>query len=236
MPVNSATPHGRSRVSRSSVLPRNPTLHFERKAWQAGYEVVAGADEVGRGAWAGPMVAGAVVLPQDAGVRRRLTRLLNQSNLVVRDSKQVSPDDRQRIVDILQALSIPTAVSELSPAEVDELGVGAANRTLLYRAITSLERVDYALLDAFSVSDIRCDWQAVKHGDQRCLSIALASIVAKVHRDEIMIYMDESYPGYGFRQHKGYGTRAHADALRTLGACDQHRKSFRPVAEGLVRA
>lgn len=232
--MDSATPNGHGRVSRSSV-PKNPSLRLERAAWRAGYEVVAGADEVGRGAWAGPLVAAAVVLPRDTGIRRRLTRLLNQANLQPRDSKLVPPEDRYQIVDILRVLNIPMAVSEMSPADIDEHGVGVANRTALGRAILALPCVDYALLDAFRVEDLRCDGQAILGGDRRCLSIALASIVAKVHRDEIMTGLDASYPGYGFGQHKGYGTRMHADALGALGVCDQHRRSFRPVAERLVR-
>jgi ribonuclease HII len=174
------------------------------------------------------------VLPKDAGVRRKLTRLLNQSHLRPRDSKLVPPADRYQIVDILRVLHIPMAVSELSPTDIDELGVGVANRTALCRAVLALPGVDYALLDAFRVEDLRCDGQAIIGGDRRCLSIALASIVAKVHRDQIMIGLDASYPGYGFGQHKGYGTRMHSEALEALGVCDQHRRSFRPVADCLV--
>lgn len=232
--MDSATPNGRGRVSRSS-LPRNPSLQYERAAWRAGYEIVAGADEVGRGAWAGPLVAAAVVLPKDAGIRRKLTRLLNQSHLQPRDSKLVPPAERYQIVDILRVLHIPMAVSELSPADIDELGVAVANRTALCKAVLALPGVDYALLDAFRVDDLTCDGQAIIGGDRRCLSIALASIVAKVHRDQIMVRLDASYPGYGFGQHKGYGTRMHSEAMDTLGVCDQHRRSFRPVAECLVR-
>ncbi|CAN5348537.1 ribonuclease HII [soil metagenome] len=232
--MDSATPNGRSRVSRSS-LPKNPSLRHERAAWLAGYEIVAGVDEVGRGAWAGPLVAAAVVLPRDAGVRRKLTRLLNQSSLRPRDSKLVSPDDRVQIVDILRVLNIPMAKCEMSPADIDVLGVGVANRAALSGAVLALPDVDFALLDAFRVEDLTCDGQAIIGGDRRCLSIALASIVAKVHRDQIMVGLDASYPGYGFGQHKGYGTRMHSEALEALGVCEHHRRSFRPVAECLVR-
>jgi len=230
-----ATSNGRGRASRSS-LPINPSLRYERAAWQAGFEAVAGVDEVGRGAWAGPLVAAAVVLPKDAGIRRRLTRTLRQANLEPRDSKLVPPEARSQIVDILRAMDIAMAVCELASDTVDELGLGIANRTAICQAIGNLPHVDYALIDAFRVTDhLDCDGQAVIAGDRQCLSIALASIVAKVHRDEIMIRLDSSHPGYGFAQHKGYGTAAHADALERLGVTDQHRRSFKPVADCLVR-
>lgn len=231
--MRSATPKP-VRASRSS-FPAKPNLRFERAAWRAGYEAVAGADEVGRGSWAGPLVAAAVLLPRDAGIRRRLTRLLNQSNLKPQDSKLVSPADRANIVDILCVMQIPMSVCEISPPEIDERGVGAANRAALCGAVHGLTDVDFALLDAFHLDDLRCDGLAVVGGDRRCLSIALASIVAKVHRDEIMRRLDASYPGYGFGQHKGYGTRMHAQALDTLGVSDQHRMSFQPVAASLDR-
>lgn len=222
-------PSEKSWVSRSS-LPRNPSLRFERAAWKSGYEVVAGADEVGRGAWAGPLVAAAVALPRETGIRSKLTRSLNRANLQPRDSKLVSPQHRAQIVQVLRALAIPTGICELWPVEIDEVGMGCANRMVLARAIEALPSVDFALVDAFRVDDLACDAQAIVGGDRRCLSIALASIVAKVHRDEIMRRLDDVYPGYGFGQHKGYGTRMHAEALAALGVCDVHRMSFRPVA------
>ena len=229
-----ATSNGKRRTSRFSSA-RLPTITHERAAWKAGYDVVAGVDEAGRGAWAGPLVAAAVVLPKDPQVRARLTRTLNRAGLQPRDSKLLSPETRIEIVEILTALAIPQAVIEVAPATVDECGVGVANLTALQYAVQRLDGVDYALIDAFRVESLTCNSLSIVGGDGKCLSIALASIVAKTHRDAIMQRIDRQFPGYGFAQHKGYGTRAHAEALARLGPCSEHRLSFKPVADTLVR-
>lgn len=229
-----ATPGNQVRASRFSV-PRIPTIRFERAAWKAGFEVVAGVDEVGRGAWAGPLVAAAVVLPQDPVQRARLTRLFNHHGLQPRDSKLLSAEERIEVARAVRFIGLPTAIHEVAPDELDSLGLGVANRVALCSAVEKLPGVDFALVDAFRLDDLCCEFQSVVSGDRHCLSIALASIVAKVHRDAIMAELDHEYPGYGFAAHKGYGTRAHAEALDSLGACPAHRRSFRPVAERIVR-
>ena len=232
--MSNATSSGSSPASRLS-FPASPTLSSEKAAWKAGYEMVAGVDEAGRGAWAGPLVAAAVVVPKDPRIRSRLTRIFNREGLHPNDSKRITPAARRRIVEILAGLDIPRAVCEISPAAIDELGVGVANLTALATAVEQLDGVDYALIDAFRVREITCASQSIVGGDRRCLSIALASIVAKVHRDDIMAGLDTPYPAYGFAQHKGYGTRLHAEALARVGPCAEHRMSFKPVADALVR-
>lgn len=230
--MNHATPDGFRRASRS--LRSTPSIRFEKEAWRAGFDVVAGVDEVGRGAWAGPLVAAAVVLPRAPSVRGRLTRLLNRQGLRPTDSKLMTHDSRFRIALAIGELGLPVAIHEVAPQTVDEVGLGAANRMALCAAVETLRCADYALIDAFRLDDLCCDGKSIIRGDSRCLSIALASIVAKVHRDEIMCRLDGNYPGYGFAQHKGYGTRVHAEALERLGVTDQHRRSFKPVADRLV--
>lgn len=222
------------RASRVPTTPR-PGVTFERRAWQAGHQIVAGVDEVGRGAWAGPLVAAALVLPSEPRHRALLTRRLNNAGLTPRDSKQLSHPSRVDIVRVLHSLDVRYAVSEIHPEELDSLGVGVANKRALCDAVEKLGDVDFALIDAFQLDDLECGRESVVGGDRRCMSIALASIVAKVHRDSLMLELDRHLPGYGFAKHKGYGTAEHALALDMLGVTRYHRKSFRPIAERLAR-
>lgn len=215
---------------------RSPTLRFEKAAWASGHAVVAGVDEVGRGAWAGPLVAAALVLPQDPRIRGRLTRTLNRHGLTPRDSKQLNHQHRAAIREVLDSVGISYAVVEIPVVEIDRCGVGKANQRALADAVRALVGVEYALVDAFPVEGLDCRCHPVIGGDRLCLSIALASIVAKVHRDNILIGLDASVPGYGFATHKGYGTAAHRRAIAELGVSAHHRRSFRPVAEALERS
>jgi ribonuclease HII len=212
-----------------------PNIRHERDAWSAGFSVVAGVDEVGRGAWAGPLVAAALVLPREPASRSLLTRRLNRAGVTPRDSKLLSHDVRVRIVDVLHNLDIASAVAVVQPAEIDESGVGVANELALCRAVSALGNVEYALVDAFDVDGLDCARRPVLGGDRVCLSIALASIVAKVHRDQMMLQLDETYPEFGFGKHKGYGTQMHSEALDAHGVTAHHRRSFRPVAERVER-
>jgi ribonuclease HII len=213
-------------------------LSQERRAWQAGYELVAGVDEAGRGAWAGPLVAAALILPRDGAGRARLTRLLNARSVPqpLRDSKQLTALARERALDAIQEAGVAYAVAAVEPAAVDELGVGVANRAALATALARLTPApDFALIDAFIPLDPPCRFQAVVGGDSSCVAIALASIVAKVERDRLMAQLDRLHPGYGFAVHKGYGTAGHAAAIERLGVSPQHRRSYAPVAEALAR-
>lgn len=215
---------------------RSPGLRYEKAAWNSGHAVVAGVDEVGRGAWAGPLVAAALVLPQDPVTRARLTRTLNRQGLTPRDSKHLNHRQRLAIREVLDAVGISYAVIEIPVAEIDLHGVGEANQRALAEAVRSLAGVEYALVDAFPVEGLECRCHPVIGGDRLCLSIALASIVAKVYRDNILIELDAAVPGYGFATHKGYGTALHRQAIAELGVSEHHRRSFRPVAEALERS
>lgn len=211
-----------------------PTVAYERRAWQSGCVCVAGVDEAGRGAWAGPLVAAAASLPRDGTERARFTRALNRKGLTITDSKLLTHEQRVAVVDLALEHDVDMTVVEISPQEIDGVGLGVANRQALAWAAERLRpAADHVLVDAF-----RLDWLSVPHepiirGDRACQSIALASIVAKVHRDLIMIELDRQFPEYGFAHHKGYGTAEHRAALALHGVSPLHRCSFAPVAEML---
>jgi ribonuclease HII len=212
-----------------------PTLHFERQLWSGGHEVVAGVDEVGRGAWAGPLVAAAVALPRDGRERARLTRVLNRAGVDIRDSKQLTPSQRERARDIALEFGLNAAVAEVCVAELDDVGLAEANRAALARAAAALDpRPSFVLVDAFRLRDLACGHEAIAGGDACCTTIALASIIAKVHRDALMRRLHEDFPGYGFCDHKGYGTPRHAEAIAQHGVTAHHRRSFAPVARAIA--
>jgi ribonuclease HII len=189
--------------------------------------MVAGLDEVGRGPLAGPLVAGVAVLPQNP--KGRWLRL-------IRDSKQLTPRQRENALHHLRDAALSLEVGVCSSQEVDELGVVAATRLAMKRALDSLLLLpQFLLLDALTLPEVPIGQKAITHGDALCLSIAAASIVAKVTRDRIMQREDAVYPGYGFAKHKGYCTREHLRNLARLGPCSIHRYSFAPIktwAEG----
>jgi len=204
---------------------RGPTLTWERRLRRAGHALVAGIDEVGRGAWAGPVVAAAVILPLD---RPRLTAALRGVN----DSKQLTARQRERLFEVIYAVALAVGVGGAGAGEVDRDGVAPATRAAMQRAVAMLAVPPEALLvDAVDLrAEVPLPQRAVIHGDALCLSIAAASIVAKVSRDRWMRALEDRYPGYGFGRHKGYGTAAHSAALARLGASDLHRRSYAPIA------
>jgi ribonuclease HII len=217
-------------VASSRVAPL-PSLEFERRAWNAGCELVAGVDEAGRGAWAGPLVGAAAIVPRDGPRRARLTRALRAEDLVVNDSKRLTPRQRDAVRALLEEHAVVSAIAVVSVEEIDRVGVGVANRLALTRAAASLDpQPQHLLFDAFAPVDPWCSWEAIVHGDSRSFAIAMASIIAKVYRDEFMERLAEECPGYGFERHKGYGTAEHQASLARLGVCVHHRRSFAPVA------
>ncbi|MBI2165844.1 MAG: ribonuclease HII [Chloroflexi bacterium] len=200
-----------------------PTRREERALQRRGFLRVAGLDEVGRGPLAGPLVAAAVILPSDL----RASWLSK-----VRDSKELSEKGRERLFGPIVQAAVATGIGVVQPQEIDALGISAANRLAMLRAKDSLAVApDYLLIDAVHLEEAGIPFKAIIHGDALCLSIAAASIVAKVTRDRTMRVLDSLYPGYGFAQHKGYPTPSHMEALRKLGPSPIHRRSFRPVAE-----
>jgi ribonuclease HII len=191
---------------------------------------VAGVDEVGRGALAGPLVAAAVVLPPVAD--ELAAAELAESLAGVRDSKQLTPVQRRRLADRVRAVACGVGLAAVPAPIIDMLGIGPANRLALRLAVAELPFApDYALVDAVLVPDLPCDQTAVIRGDSRCLSIAAASVVAKVARDDLLIQQADIYPLYGFERHKGYATADHLAALAAYGPSPLHRRTFAPVRE-----
>lgn len=203
-------------------LPPSPDLTFEQRLWAQGLRAVAGLDEAGRGAWAGPVCAGAAILPADAGVQTRLAG--------VRDSKQMAAPARETWAERIRAEALAWGVGFATREEIDALGIVPATRLAMRRA---LERCACApahlLIDALALPEIDLPQTALIKGDARSLSIAAASVLAKTSRDAWMGELETQFPGYGFARHKGYGTAAHQAALHALGPCPAHRMSFAPL-------
>jgi ribonuclease HII len=204
-----------------------PTLDAERRLWLEGYRLVAGLDEVGRGAWAGPVFAAAVVFP--CGIVETDSYLCQ-----VRDSKQLSHEQRCELAKPIAELAVAVGLGRASHEQVDRLGVVAATRIAMTAALDSLGVCpDYLLIDAMQLPLVPLPQQGIIKGDTICLSIAAASIVAKVARDRLCEDLDRQYPGYGFACHKGYGTARHRQAIAALGVSPIHRLSYRPLREML---
>jgi ribonuclease HII len=206
-------------------LPDRPHIEYERKLWEEGYQVVAGLDEAGRGAWAGPVFAAAVVLPND----ERICNLLSG----VRDSKRMTARQRQRWEGCIKSASIAWAVGSADNKEIDELGIVPATCLAMRRALEEINNPPrYLLVDYLRIPDCSAPQISIVKGDCLSLSIAAASVLAKVSRDVFMARMDETYPEYGFARHKGYGTALHIAMLKKKGPCEIHRMSFRPLSAG----
>ncbi len=209
-------------------------LQFERQAWEQGAVRLAGVDEAGRGPLAGPVVAAAVVFDR-AFLEAEQHGLLRNVN----DSKTLTASQRESAFLLLTGrCPIELGVGMADVAEIDSLNILRATHLAMARALSALCPLpDMALVDGLPVQGLPCRSQAIVDGDARSLVIAAASIVAKVTRDRMMQDLDRQYPVYGFAQHKGYGTRAHMQALLEHGPCPAHRRSFRPVQDALgIRA
>ncbi|MGC9347439.1 MAG: ribonuclease HII [Anaerolineae bacterium] len=201
-----------------------PTTETELSFWRQDVAYVAGLDEAGRGPWAGPVYAGAVILPQDPEPLAALHE--------VRDSKKLSPRRREQLCSLIEDVAVAAGVGWSSAAEIDDLGIVPATRLAMCRALERLRVEPEALIiDALLLPGVSLSQRAFPRADATCLSVAAASILAKVYRDRWMVQKAEiRFPGYGFAQHKGYGTPQHREALDRLGACAIHRRSFRPIA------
>lgn len=199
-------------------------LHEQALAARFG-PVVAGIDEAGRGPWAGPVTAAAVVLPANPAA---------DLTAAIRDSKQLSAKARAAIAEQVMAVA-RVGVGFASVAEIDTLNILQASHRAMARAMARLGGpVDAALVDGRQMPRLACPVQALVGGDRLSLSVAAASIIAKVRRDAVMVALDAQFPGYGWAANKGYGTAAHRAALARLGVTPEHRRSFRPIREGLA--
>ena len=201
----------------------SPNFNFESQGLADGHTIICGIDEAGRGPWAGPVVAGAVILDP-----KNIPRGLN-------DSKKLNEAKREILFDpIMQSSHVGIGI--VSATEIDEINILQATFLAMQRAFAQLEITpDLALIDGNKSPKLNCKTQTIIGGDAKSLSIAAASIIAKVTRDRIMHEHDHIYPHYGFARHKGYGTAAHAAALAIHGPCAEHRKSFKPIALILSR-
>lgn len=195
------------------------TRRLENLAYAAGRRCVAGVDEVGRGALFGPVVAAAVVLGSSCRIAG------------IDDSKRLSPAARAALEKKIRAGAVAYSVAAVDAAGIDRINIYQASRQAMRDAVLGLDpRPDLVLVDALRLDlPWEVEQRAIIHGDARSISIAAASILAKVHRDRLMVELDARYPGYGFAQHKGYSTPEHLAALHRLGACSIHRRSFAPV-------
>jgi len=195
---------------------------YEEDLYRRGFRLIAGLDEVGRGAIAGPVVAAAVVLPFP---------LEEPWAELVRDSKELTPQQREFLARKVRERALGVGVGLVPPPEIDEHGIVEATRRAMARAITRLRALpQFLLIDALTIPGIDLPQKAIIKGDRLCFSIACASIVAKVTRDRLMRAWHRRYPGYGFDRNKGYATREHIEALGRLGPSPLHRLSFAPLS------
>lgn len=209
-------------------IPLSPDLTFEFAIAAKGLFPIAGLDEAGRGAWAGPVCAGAVILPIDPEILQKLSG--------VRDSKQMNFKQREFWAVEIKQQAISWGIAFSNNEEIDQIGIIAATRLAMNRALAQLiPQPNYLLIDALHLTNVSTEQTALIKGDQRSLSIAAASVLAKTARDAWMREIEHSFPGYGFAQHKGYGTRLHQMRLETFGPSPIHRMSFKPLQRDLFQ-
>ena len=198
------------------------TLHFENLTRSRGFQAVAGVDEAGRGPLAGPVVAAAVILPEGFSLAG------------LTDSKQLRESQREKYYPLIQATARAVGIGVATAAEIDRVNILQATLLAMRRAINRLAIApDHLLVDGITPIPLAISQLTLKKGDSRSLSIAAASVVAKVVRDRIMLSFDRQHPGYGFARHKGYGTSEHRQMIAQIGPCCQHRKTFAGVKEHL---
>jgi len=199
-------------------------LQYQERSVYSAYRYIAGVDEAGRGPWAGPVVAAAVILP--TGYRNEL----------INDSKKLTPHARETLFDVIQKDALAIGVALVDADTIDKINILQATKRAMRTALDSLAvKPDYVMLDAVTLPDLPMPQEGIVHGDALALPIAAASIIAKVTRDRLMIELHQSYPAYRFDLHKGYGTALHLRALRMHGPITGvHRLSYRPIKELLL--
>lgn len=202
-----------------------PDLALEKSLHADGFRLVAGVDEAGRGPLAGPVTAAAVILPP--GVDANADWLAT-----VDDSKRLPAARRAVAAERVRANAIAWAVEEIAPSEIDRIGIGQAVLQAMFASVAALRPApDALLLDWVPIRHSPLPYQTIVKGDAKSMSIAAASILAKVSRDDHMVRADRDYPGYGFARHKGYATAHHLSCLREMGPTPIHRRSFRPLRQ-----
>jgi ribonuclease HII len=205
------------------MIRQKPSFAEEKALRAQGYQFIAGVDEVGRGALMGPVMAAAVILPDSFRAHWK-----NR----VRDSKQLTPEEREYLFDFIKEVAISFGIGECSNDIIDSIGIARATKRAMMSAIQHLNpSAQYLLIDYVHLEETQLPQKGITHGDSLVFSIACASIIAKVTRDRLVAEMDKDFPGYGFAGHKGYGTEEHLKCLQEKGPCPLHRRSFSPVAE-----
>ena len=205
-----------------------PTFQQENRLWQVGYHQIAGVDEVGRGALAGPVVAASVIVPQFSEQSDEHSTIWDK----VADSKLLSPATRTQLAQEIRDQALAWGIGAISALIVDQIGIAAATRQAMVQAIAALTPApDYLLLDWVKLPQVTLPQESFVKADQHIVSVAAASILAKVHRDHLLTELQNVYPVYGFAQHKGYGTARHLATLKRYGPCGEHRHTFAPVAQ-----
>ncbi|WP_405353044.1 ribonuclease HII [Ruminococcus sp.] len=190
-------------------------LEFENKAIANGYKAVCGVDEAGRGPLAGPVCAAAVILPEGVVIDG------------VNDSKKLTEKKREALFDVIREQALAYSIAYATVDEIEEMNILNATMLAMRRAVEGLSvKADYAMIDGNKIPELNIDAECIVKGDARSMSIACASILAKVSRDRLLYKYAEEYPMYGFDKHKGYGTKAHREAILEYGPCPYHRKSF----------
>jgi len=221
-------------TSRVRFRKKFPTLEYERAFWRDGFHAVAGLDEAGRGALAGPVVAAVVILPplEEPHIRHWRRHELFKSIARANDSKLLNEPLREKLFEPICNIAAAYAIGSASEGEIDALNILRASHLAMHRALAALSHTpDAMLLDALVLPEISIPQQGIIHGDALALSIAAASILAKVSRDRLMRELDKQFPQYGFAEHKGYGTPEHLRALRAFGASPVHRKTYAPISQ-----
>jgi ribonuclease HII len=207
-----------------------PTLLFEKSIYEeSGLATIAGLDEAGRGALAGPVVAAAVILPLDEANRLRQLHEVN-------DSKQLTAKTRERLYSLITANALCYGIGSCPAGGIDEMGIIPATKAAMMQALAQLDpQAGYLLIDGrIRLRRTPLPQQSIIRGDSKIMSIAAASILAKVTRDRMMVELDGRYPKYGFARHKGYGTEFHRKVIAELGATPEHRLSFSPLRQTLL--
>jgi ribonuclease HII len=192
-------------------------LSIEKGLWEQGYHNVAGVDEVGRGSWAGPVVAAAVLFPKNFTPTFQLA-----------DSKLLLAKKRLELAEKIKLSALCYAIAQVDLPHINRYGIGRSSQKAFRKAVAKLSPApEFHLIDAFYIKYLpKGNQLPIIKGDQKSFTIAAASIIAKVYRDQLMEKLSNDYPGYGFEKHRGYGTKAHQDAIRNYGFCSLHRKSF----------
>jgi ribonuclease HII len=210
-------------AKQSHDASKAPTLDVERSLWVQGFRHIAGIDEAGRGALAGPVVAGAVIVAPECADAALWSS--------VRDSKLLSPAQRETLSSQIQAHAAAWSIGTVDAAEIDAIGIAAATRRAMQQAISALALCpDHLLIDWVRLPQTPIAQISRPKADRTMASVAAASIIAKVHRDQLMVALDKHFPQYGFAAHKGYGVAAHLATIAQIGPCPLHRHTFAPIA------